>query len=48
LASIWPLVYGGEFIMKRKVLVATWAVACLSMSIFTLLPAVKVENVDMM
>ncbi|KAL9103172.1 MAG: hypothetical protein Q9163_001777 [Psora crenata] len=36
--------YGRDYIKKDKVLVATWSVACTSMSIFTLLPAIKVEN----
>lgn len=34
--------------MHNKILVTTWAVACSSMSIFTLLPAIKTENISMM
>ena len=34
--------------MHNKTLVATWAVACQSMSVFTLLPAIKTENIIMM
>ena len=34
--------------MHNSILVGTWAVACSSMSIFTLLPAIKTEDVNMM
>ena len=34
--------------MQRKILAGTWAVACSSMSMFTLLPAIKTENISMM
>ena len=34
--------------MHKKILIGTWAVACQSMSVFTLLPAIKTENVNMM
>ena len=34
--------------MHNKILVGTWAVACSSMSAFTLLPAIKTENITMM
>ena len=40
--------YGRDFIMHNKILAATWVVACSSMSIFTLLPAIKTEDVNMM
>lgn len=40
--------YGREFIMHNKILIGTWTVACSSMSIFTLLPAIKTENINMM
>lgn len=43
-ASSWPAFYGQEFIKKNKLLILSWLVACLSMSIFTLLPVIKVEN----
>ncbi|KAL8941845.1 MAG: hypothetical protein Q9211_001653 [Gyalolechia sp. 1 TL-2023] len=45
-AAYWPVIYGGAFIIHNKVLIATWFVACQSMSIFTLLPVVKTENVN--
>ncbi len=47
-AAFWPMIYGREFIMHNKGLIATWAVACQSMSVFTLLPALKVENINVM
>ncbi|KAI4094661.1 MAG: hypothetical protein LQ344_002132 [Seirophora lacunosa] len=45
-AAFWPTVYGRDFICHNKILVATWFVACQSMSLFTLLPVVKVENIN--
>ncbi|KAL9076581.1 MAG: hypothetical protein Q9161_000913 [Pseudevernia consocians] len=46
-AAFWPIFYGRDFVMHNKILVGTWAVACSSMSIFTLLPAIKIENINM-
>lgn len=43
-ASSWPAFYGQEFVKKNKLLSLSWLVACLSMSTFTLLPVIKVEN----
>ena len=42
------MIYGREFVLHRKILIGTWAVACQSMSVFTLLPAIKTENINMM
>lgn len=36
--------YGTAFISENALLCATWALGCLSMSIFTLLPAIKAED----
>ncbi|KAL8829283.1 MAG: hypothetical protein Q9170_006245, partial [Blastenia crenularia] len=44
LAAFWPTIYGHTFTSHNKILIATWFVACQSMSIFTLLPVVKTEN----
>jgi hypothetical protein len=33
---------------ENKILVATWGVACLTMSSFTFLPVVKIEDVTLM
>lgn len=48
LAIAWPAFYGSDFVAKNKALVGTWALACLSMSVFTLLPAIKVESISLM
>ncbi|EEH04529.1 phosphoethanolamine transferase class N [Histoplasma capsulatum G186AR] len=45
LAAIWPLSYGISFLSRNKLVVATWSIGCGFMSIFTLLPANKVEDV---
>ncbi|GAD94390.1 GPI-anchor biosynthetic protein (Mcd4), putative [Paecilomyces variotii No. 5] len=47
LAVFWPLAYGIDFVSTHKLLSATWAIGCGLMSIFTLLPAVKVESITM-
>ncbi|KAF2864515.1 putative phosphatidylinositolglycan class N [Piedraia hortae CBS 480.64] len=44
LAVVWPLFHGWSFVQQNKILCLTWALGCSSMSIFTLLPAVKVET----
>ncbi|KAL4932328.1 mannose-ethanolamine phosphotransferase MCD4 [Aspergillus undulatus] len=46
LGAFWPLFYGLEFLQKNVALCGTWAVGCLLMSTFTLLPANKVEDVN--
>ncbi|KAL2838371.1 Phosphatidylinositolglycan class N-domain-containing protein [Aspergillus pseudoustus] len=46
LGGLWPLTYGFEFLRRNVALYGTWAVGCFLMSIFTLLPAMKVEDVD--
>lgn len=48
LAASWPAFYGHEFYIHNKILIATWAVACILMSTFTLLPVVKVEDTNVM
>jgi phosphatidylinositol glycan class N len=47
-AAFYPLVLGISFIQKHTVLTTTWFVSCATMSIFTLLPANKVENITLM
>lgn len=47
LATIWPLSYGTNFLKKNLALVATWSISCSTMSIFTLLPVLKKEDVSM-
>ncbi|KAK4552116.1 Glycosyl phosphatidyl inositol anchor synthesis [Recurvomyces mirabilis] len=45
--AAWPTLYGTDFISDNIVLCATWALGCLSMSIFTFLPAIKTEDATM-
>ncbi|CRK26272.1 hypothetical protein BN1708_014447 [Verticillium longisporum] len=44
LGSLWPATYGIGFLQRHALLSLLWFVSCLVMSIFTLLPANKVEN----
>ncbi|KAL6881528.1 PigN domain-containing protein [Trichoderma novae-zelandiae] len=47
LGTLWPAACGMSFIRSNGLLSAAWAVSCLIMSTFTLLPAMKLENVDL-
>ncbi|KAG5952232.1 Glycosyl phosphatidyl inositol anchor synthesis, partial [Claviceps cyperi] len=47
MAAAWPLTYGVLFVQKHALLSTLWAVSCFIMSIFTLLPAMKVESVSL-
>ncbi|KAI1116831.1 GPI ethanolamine phosphate transferase 1 [Nemania sp. NC0429] len=46
-ASLFPLALGTSFLQKHLVLSATWFTSCLLMSTFTLLPANKVEDIQL-
>ena len=48
LGAAWPAFYGYDFVQKNWILCATWALGCASMSLFTLLPAIKVEDPNLM
>lgn len=48
LGALWPVVYGFGFIRNHVFLTTTWALGCSLMSTFTLLPVLKVENLDTM
>jgi phosphatidylinositol glycan class N len=41
----WPLIYGFSFVQSFPFLSFGWAASCLVMSVFTLLPAMKTENI---
>ena len=47
-AATWPLFYGTKFLNQNKFLVGTWIISCSIMSTFTLLPAIKTENISLM
>ncbi|KAK4890428.1 Glycosyl phosphatidyl inositol anchor synthesis [Elasticomyces elasticus] len=47
LATAWPAFYGMDFLRENTTLCITWALGCVSMSIFTLLPAIKTESTTM-
>lgn len=47
-AIFWPTVYGVKFVQDNKSLFVTWVVSCVAMSSFTLLPAMKIEDVNLM
>ncbi|KAI5307669.1 Glycosyl phosphatidyl inositol anchor synthesis, partial [Ascosphaera atra] len=47
LGGLWPLTQGRGFLRQHKLLSFTWAVGCGLMSLFTLLPVVKTEDLDM-
>ncbi|KAI9774606.1 MAG: Glycosyl phosphatidyl inositol anchor synthesis [Geoglossum simile] len=47
LAALWPLLYGRGFISENKSIVAMWTAACAVISTFTLLPVVKVEDINL-
>lgn len=46
-AAFWPAFYGMEFVKANKGLAGTWAISCAAMSSFTLLPAMKVEDLTL-
>ncbi|DAA76968.1 TPA_exp: Uncharacterized protein A8136_6734 [Trichophyton benhamiae CBS 112371] len=46
-ATAWPLLYGADFVKTNFFLCATWAFSCAAMSVFTLLPANKLENITL-
>ncbi|KAI1207103.1 GPI ethanolamine phosphate transferase 1 [Annulohypoxylon truncatum] len=45
--SFYPITMGISFLQKHAILSATWFVASLLMSVFTLLPANKTENIPL-
>lgn len=48
IGSFWPATYGLGFLREHILLAITWFISCLAMSTFTLLPAMKVEDVTLM
>lgn len=48
LAIAWPALYGKDFVLRHRVLCATWSLCCAILSAFTLLPAMKIESATQM
>jgi phosphatidylinositol glycan class N len=46
LGALWPVFHGFGFIRSHALLSVTWVLGCGLMSTFTLLPVIKVENID--
>ncbi|EWC47193.1 GPI ethanolamine phosphate transferase 1 [Drechslerella stenobrocha 248] len=44
LGTIWPWLYGMDFVKRNRRTVAFWIISCGSMSVFTLLPVIKLES----
>lgn len=43
--ALWPLSYGVDFVKNNSATSIMWFVSCTAMSAFTLLPAIKVEDI---
>ena len=48
LGAFWPATHGISFLRQHAALSATWFLSCAAMSTFTLLPAMKTEDLDLM
>ena len=48
IGAFWPVAYGFSFLQKHAALSVTWFLSCIAMSTFTLLPAMKTEDVNLM
>lgn len=46
LGAFWPLSYGMDFFQSNSGIVVAWMAGCLTLSTFTLLPAMKTESAD--
>ncbi|EAW16434.1 GPI ethanolamine phosphate transferase 1 [Aspergillus fischeri NRRL 181] len=46
-AIAWPLLYGTDFVKTNFFLCTTWALSCAAMSVFTLIPANKLEDITL-
>ncbi|KAF2260733.1 PigN-domain-containing protein [Lojkania enalia] len=45
--ATWPAYYGKRFVEQNLLLVSAWILSCMTMSVFTLLPANKVEDLNL-
>lgn len=48
LAIYWPVLYGFGFFRANWIICLRWALLCAAMSIFTFLPAMKTEDINLM
>lgn len=46
IGAFWPMVYGFDFISANLSIVLPWTAGCLTLSTFTLLPVIKIENAN--
>jgi phosphatidylinositol glycan class N len=46
-ATMWPALYGQDFVKQNMATVVTWVLSCVVMSAFTMLPAVKNESTEL-
>lgn len=46
LGAFWPLSYGTDFVLTNLSIVLPWMAGCLTLSTFTLLPVIKIENAN--
>ncbi|GAB1319051.1 Glycosyl phosphatidyl inositol anchor synthesis [Madurella fahalii] len=47
IGAFWPVAYGLSFLQQHAALSTTWFLSCLAMSTFTLLPAMKAEDITL-
>ncbi|KAF1960573.1 PigN-domain-containing protein [Byssothecium circinans] len=47
LATTWPTFYGYQFILENSFTVSMWMLSCAIMSLFTTLPAIKAEDLNL-
>ncbi|KAF2637556.1 PigN-domain-containing protein [Massarina eburnea CBS 473.64] len=47
LATSWPAFYGLEFMKQNIFTTAIWIISCMAMSVFTTLPAIKAEDLNL-
>lgn len=48
IGAFWPITYGFSFLQQHTALSVTWFLSCIAMSTFTLLSAMKTEDVNLM
>lgn len=46
IGAFWPAYYGWDFVSANRMIVIPWTAGCVTLSTFTLLPVIKVENAN--